>query len=52
MFNTISTIVTIDFFVFIGLLVWFLAGNFCSYVLKDDTVQIALNMNFERVTQP
>lgn len=51
-FDAISTIVTIDFFVVIGLLVWFLAGIFCSAVLKDDTVQIAFNMNFERVTQP
>ena len=51
-FDAISTIVTIDFFVVIGLLVWFLAGIFCSTVLKDDTVQIAFNMNFEKVTQP
>ena len=51
-FEAISTIVTIDFFVVLGLLVWFLAGIFCSTVLKDDTVQIAFNMNFERVTQP
>ncbi len=51
-FDVISTIVTIDFFVVIGLLVWFLAGIFCSSVLKDDTVQIAFNMNFEKVTQP
>jgi parvulin-like peptidyl-prolyl isomerase len=51
-FDVISTIVTIDFFVVLGLLAWFLAGIFCSYVLKDDTVQIAFNMNFERVTQP
>ncbi len=51
-FNVISTIVTVDFFVVLALLAWFLAGIFCSYVLKDDTVQIAFNMNFERVTQP
>ena len=51
-FNLISTIVTIDFFVVMALLVWFLAGIFCSTVLKDDAVQIAFNMNFERVTQP
>lgn len=51
-FEIISTIVTIDFFVVVALLVWFLAGIFCSSVLKDDTVQIAFNMNFERVTQP
>lgn len=51
-FEVISTIVTIDFFVVIGLLVWFLAGIFCSTVLGNDAVQIAFNMNFERVTQP
>ena len=51
-FEVISTIVTVDFFVVLALLVWFLAGIFCSYVLKDDTVQIAFNMNFERLTQP
>lgn len=51
-FEIISTIVTIDFFVVVALLVWFLAGIFCSSVLKDDTVQIAFNMNFEKVTQP
>lgn len=51
-FEVISTIVTIDFFVVIGLLVWFLVGIFCSSVLKDDTVQIAFNMNFEKLTQP
>jgi len=51
-FDVISTIVTIDFFVVIGLLVWFLTGIFCSSVLKDDTIQIAFNMNFEKVTQP
>ena len=51
-FDVISTIVTVDFFVVIGLLVWFLAGIFCSSVLKDDTVQILFNNNFERVTQP
>eukprot|EP00978_Attheya_sp_CCMP212_P048634 scaffold553332_cov51-Attheya_sp.AAC.2 len=48
----ISTIVTADFFVVIGLLLWFLAGIFCSYILKDDTVQIAFNNNFEPVVQP
>lgn len=41
--NVISTIVTIDFFVVCALLAWFLAGIFFSYVVKDDTVQIAFN---------
>lgn len=50
--SVLSTIVTADFFVVCALLAWFLAGIFCSYVLKDDTVQIAFNMQFERVVQP
>lgn len=50
--SVISTIVTIDFFVVCALLAWFLAGIFCSYVIKDDTVQIAFNGIFEPVVQP
>jgi len=50
--SAISTIVTVDFFVVCGLLAWFLAGIFCSYVLKDDAVQIAFNGIFEPVVQP
>jgi len=50
--GAISNIVTVDFFLVCGLLAWFLGGIFCSYVLKDDTVQIAFNMQFERVVQP
>ena len=44
--NILSTVVTIDFFVVCGFLLWFLAGIFCSYILKDDTVQIAFNRKF------
>ena len=50
--EVVATIVTVDFFVVLALLLWFLAGIFCSYILKDDTVQIAFNMNFEGVTRP
>ena len=50
--NFLSTIVTIDFFVVCALLVWFLAGIFSSYVLKNDAVQIAFNGIFEPVVQP
>lgn len=50
--SVISAIVTADFFVVCALLLWFLAGIFCSYVLKDDTVQIAFNGIFEPVVQP
>lgn len=41
--NVIQTIVTVDFFFVCVLLLWFLAGIFCSYVLKSDDVQIAFN---------
>ena len=50
--NALSTLVTVDFFVVCGFLVWFLAGIFCSSVLKDDTVQIAFNSNFQAFVQP
>lgn len=50
--GAISTIVTIDFFVVMALLVWFLAGIFGQYVLKDETIQIAFNNIFEPVVQP
>jgi len=50
--NVLSTIVTIDFFVVCALLLWFLAGIFGSYVLKNDTVQIAFNSIFQQVVQP
>ena len=50
--GAISTIVTIDFFVVIALLVWFLAGIFGQYVLKDESIQIAFNNIFEPVVQP
>lgn len=50
--DALSTIVTADFFVVCGFLVWFLLGIFCSSVLKDDTVQIAFNNNFEKFVQP
>jgi hypothetical protein len=41
--NALSNIVTADFFVVCAFLLWFLLGIFCSYILKDDTVQIAFN---------
>lgn len=44
--NVLSTIVTADFFVVCAFLLWFLAGIFCSYILKDDTVQIAFNSKY------
>lgn len=50
--NILSTIVTVDFFVVCALLVWFLAGIFGSYVLKNDAVQIAFNGIFQQVVQP
>jgi len=50
--KVVSTIVTIDFFFVCSLLLWFLAGIFSSYVIKDDTIQIAFNMNFQQIVQP
>lgn len=50
--NFLSVVVTFDFFVVCGLLLWFLAGVFASYVLKNDTVQIAFNGIFQPVVQP
>lgn len=50
--NVISTIVTVDFFVVCTFLLWFLAGVFSSYVLKNDAVQIAFNSNFQLLVQP
>lgn len=50
--SVLSNIVTADFFVVCAFLVWFVAGIFCSYILKDDTVQIAFNNQFERLVQP
>jgi hypothetical protein len=50
--SMLSTIVTVDFFVVCGFLLWFLAGIFCSYILKDDGVQIAFNSNFQAFVQP
>lgn len=50
--QVLSTVVTVDFFVVCGFLLWFLAGIFQSYVLQDDTIQIAFNSNFETLVQP
>jgi len=50
--DALSTIVTADFFLVCGFLAWFLLGIFCSSVLKDDTIQIAFNNNFEKLVQP
>jgi len=50
--NALSAIVTVDFFVVLGFLAWFLLGIFCSSILKDDTVQILFNNNFEKLVQP
>lgn len=41
--NILSTIVTADFFVVFGFLLWFLAGIGFRAVFNDDSVQIAFN---------
>ena len=50
--NVLSTIVTADFFLVCGFLLWFLLGIFCRSVFNDDTIQIAFNNNFETLVQP
>ncbi|KAL3945198.1 MAG: hypothetical protein SGBAC_000736 [Bacillariaceae sp.] len=50
--NILSTIVTADFFVVFGFLIWFLAGIGFRAVFNDDSVQIAFNNNFELLVQP
>ena len=41
--NALSAVVTADFFLVCGFLLWFLLGIFASTVLKNDTIQIAFN---------
>ena len=50
--DILSTIVTIDFFVVFGFLVWFLVGVVSSNIVKDDTIQIAFNGIFQPLVQP
>lgn len=50
--GVLETIVTIDFFVVCGFLLWFLAGIFSSSVLKNDAIQLAFNGIFETLVQP
>ena len=50
--NIISTVVTIDFFVICGFLLWFLVGVFSSTVLGNDVIQIAFNGIFQSLVQP
>ncbi len=50
--DALSTIVTVDFFVVLGFLLWFLLGIFSRSVFNDDTIQIAFNNNFEKLVQP
>jgi hypothetical protein len=50
--SAISTLITVDFFLICGFLLWFLAGIFASNVLQNDSVQIAFNGIFQPVVQP
>ena len=50
--NALSTLVTVDFFIVCGFLVWFLLGVFFSYALHNDAVQIAFNGVFQALVQP
>jgi hypothetical protein len=50
--NVLSTIVTIDFFVVCGFLLWFLAGIVVRSTTGNDAVQIAFNNQFATLVQP
>jgi len=50
--DIVSTIVTIDFFVICGFLLWFLVGVISSTVLGNDSIQIAFNGVFQPLVQP
>jgi hypothetical protein len=50
--KVLSTIVIVDFFVVLIFFVWFLLGIVSSYTIKDDTIQIAFNSNFQTLVQP
>lgn len=50
--NALSTLVTVDFFVVVFFLLWFLLGVFSSAVLGNDAIQIAFNSNFQAFVQP
>eukprot|EP00980_Cylindrotheca_fusiformis_P022876 scaffold9857_cov127-Cylindrotheca_fusiformis.AAC.22 len=50
--NVLSAIVTADFFVVFGFLLWFLAGIAFRAIFDDTSVQIAFNNNFELLVQP
>lgn len=50
--NVLSTIVTVDFFVVCGLLLWFIAGIISSVFFRNDAIQLGFNGIFESVVQP
>jgi hypothetical protein len=50
--NVISTIITVDFFVVCGFLLWFLVGIVARSVADNDTIQIAFNNQFATLVQP
>jgi len=50
--QSLSYLVTADFFVVVGLLLWFLVGVFFAKVLGDDSVYLYFAGLFEPVVQP
>merc|ERR1711971_93216 len=50
--NVLSTIVTVDFFIVVALLLWFFTGIFFSYVFKNDSIYTTFAGIFEPVAQP
>jgi hypothetical protein len=50
--GVISTIITVDFFVVCGFLLWFLVGIVVRSLTDNDAVQIAFNNQFQTLVQP
>ncbi|GMH58099.1 hypothetical protein TrLO_g15938 [Triparma laevis f. longispina] len=50
--GAISTLITVDFFLILGFLAWFIVGVISSTMFKNDTIQIAFNGIFQPLVQP
>ncbi|GMH92106.1 hypothetical protein TrVE_jg8909 [Triparma verrucosa] len=50
--SAISTLITIDFFLILAFLAWFVTGVISSTVFKNDVIQIAFNGIFQPLVQP
>jgi len=50
--GAISTLITVDFFLILGFLAWFVLGVISSTMFKNDAIQIAFNGIFQPLVQP